>query len=121
MTSIPSISESDAAMEAERAMLVSLLGPSGVGDILEAVDSTLVTDPAALANAIAQRERIATSRCAHRIKGGFSSLGAKRLCAMLANLEKEAHTSSWTEVEAMHAEAMAEFDRVVNRLNTTWR
>ena len=121
MTAIPSIAEADAAMEAERSMLTGLLGAAGIADILDALDSTLTSDPAALASALEKREREATSRCAHRIKGGFSSLGATRLCALLAKLEADARTADWNDIEALHGEAMNEFERVVGRINSTWR
>lgn len=121
MPEVPDVSDADAAMRSTHEELVGLLGTEGLGTVLAALDGSIGTDREAFERAVASGTMPDIAALAHRMKGGFSSLGAVRLTAMLKEVELAARASDGSTVEQWAPQALTELERVLGIIDREWR
>ena len=67
-------------------------------------------------SSIAAQDASAVISAAHSLKGSASNLGARRLAALSANLEKQAKAGDWSEMKKLHPQIKTEFEQVQKTL-----
>jgi CheY-like chemotaxis protein len=74
----------------------------------------------ALHRAAVHVDALAFERAAHSLKGSCASIGAKRMTALCADLERRGRTGQVTGLEPLLARLEAEFERVRCELEPQW-
>ena len=105
------------------AELRNLLGQGGEAMVKEVVEVFLQDAPVRMEDArkaLDQGDFENLMRAAHILKGSSSSLGAKRLAALCAELEKRAKRGSIEGSEEIMARLQTEFNKVCRSLESEW-